>query len=298
MDALEIQRIIGESRQGSSGRGISYWSDAALCGRRVRLKEEHPKIELPIDDDDTPDALVVGATYHLLHELSIRGQLADETWDATDGALTASTVQALNLHRAWMRDWTSLEAKWGARALAVELAIPETDVGKQAALTLTGDVVTGRLDALIDVHDPDTAYANTGLLLPGPGRYILDFKTAKNHSSQHAWVYSHGLQGINYLWLYNMEHPETPARGLIFDVIFKHAKPTKEARYASTGRLLQNSSYAAYLQDAHAEPEKVIRGLVQLGQRNLEGEGVANAEACFKGHHPCEFFRRGLCRRY
>lgn len=298
MNALDIQRIIGDTRQGGSSRGISYWSDAASCGRRVRLKEEHPKVQLPIDDDDTPDALVVGSTYHLLHELGIRGQTTDETWDATDGALTASTIQALNLHRAWVRDWVSVEQKWGARALATELAVPETDVGRQAALELTGDDVTGRLDALLDVHDPDVAYANTGLLLPGPGRYILDFKTAKSHSPQHSWTYGHGLQGVNYLWLYNLEHPETPVRGLIFDVMFKHAKPSKDARYASTGRLLQNSSYAAYLQEANPNAEQVIRGLVQIGQRNLEGPGVPNADACFKGFSPCEFFRRGLCRRF
>ncbi len=294
----DVYQTILSNPRGSSGRGMSYWGDAASCGRLANLKEKHKENQPAAVEGDDPNALTVGNMYHVLHEVTLRGQAVGEIWDQTDTMVAdPDFVEAVRLYRAYQRDWGDVTKRWGCKLLGVEVKIPSTPQGEAAARDLFGDITTGRLDALVEFDEVDTAYENTGLLLPGPGIYILDHKAAKSRQERHQWEFQFGLQSVTYMHIYNMEHPEAPMRGMIFDQILKHKEISKYPVLNKQGDVKRDSSYEAFLATPHEDEEKVIQALVQLGRKNVE-ENRTNPKHCFAGFKPCPMFTRGLCRRY
>lgn len=297
MNIDELYQTIQSMQHGSSGRGMSYWRKAASCGRLVVLGQKHAE---PAGDPEELDGRSVGVYYHLLHEIGLRGQASNETWDQTEGAYDANFLEAVRLYRAYCRDWGGPLERWGATLLGVEVPIPAGDVGRDAARALfQGQDVTGRLDALVEIPEEalEGIYERTGLLLPGPGRYILDHKTAKSRQDKHHWDYMFGLQSVTYLYLYNLEHPEAPVRGIIFDQIYKHQEIRTTPKFAKTGRILQDSSYEAFVSVPVEGEENVIKALVDLGAENVRLNRT-NPSHCFSGFKPCYLFAAGLCNRY
>lgn len=291
MTLNDIFRIVQDTQHGSSGRGISYWAKAASCGRKANLEEAAGPREARVEGmDDDPDALMVGTYYHQLHEMKIRGQTSDLVWDGQNEAFTPSFTEAVRLFRGYMDHWGSVGARWGGHVVGTEVGIPQTDAGRAKIRKLFGDDVTGRVDALVEVTDPAQVYENTGLTLE-PGLYLLDFKSLKSHSEQHRWSYGFSLQAATYLEIYNLEHPEAPAKGMLFDCIFKH-KALRKIPDAKGG-----SSFQAYLQAPNPSDPQVIEALVTLGKRNVS-EDIANPAECLSGFSPCFWFRSGKCPRY
>lgn len=298
MNYDDVYQSILSNPRGSSGRGMSYWGDAAQCGRLANLKEANKEPFAPSVEGDDLNALSVGNMYHVLHEVGLRGQAQGEIWDQTDIQVTdPDFIEAVRLYRAYQRDWGDVTKRWGCKLLGVEVKIPSTEAGTAEAKALFGDLTTGRLDALVEFDEVDTAYENTGLLLPGPGVYILDHKTAKSKQDRHQWEFQFGLQSITYMHIYNMEHPEAPMRGMIFDQIYKHKQISKYPLLSKAGDVKRDSSYEAFLAIPHEGEEKVIQSLVQLGRKNVQ-EDRTNPKHCFSSFKPCPMFTRGLCRRY
>lgn len=298
MDLEELYVVVQSINHGASSRGMSFWRKAAECGRLVVLGQKHAEPNAEASED--LDARTVGVYYHLLHELGLRGQNGNETWDQTEGAYDQNFLEAVRLYRAYCRDWGGPLKRWGARLLGVEVPIPAGDVGREAARKLfQGQDVTGRLDALVEIDESelDGIYERTGVQLPGSGRYILDHKTAKSRQDKHHWDYMFGLQSITYLYLYNLEHPDTPAKGIIFDQIYKHQEIRTTPRYAKTGRIQQDSSYEAFVAVPTEGEENVIKALVDLGAENVRLNRT-NPSHCFSGFKPCYLFAAGLCNRY
>lgn len=300
MNLDEVYQTILSSPRGSSGRGMSYWGDAANCGRLALLKEKHGNMET-VEDADEPQALSVGSYYHSLHEVGLRGQASGEVWDQTDTQVAdPSFLEAVRLYRAYTKEWGSATQRWHAELLGVEVQIPSTEKGQALSRELFGDVVTGRLDALIYIPESEleAVYQDTNLLLPAGGRYILDHKTAKQRSDKHQWEFTFGLQSITYMHIYNQEHPEAPIQGMIFDQIYKaHKDPSRYPLLTKAGDIKRAASYDAFLAVAHPGEEKVIQALVQLGKDNV-AQNRTNPKHCFGGFKPCEFFKNGLCQRY
>jgi len=296
MTTEELFRTIQSRAGGGSGRGISYWSNAAKCGRKAILDEQAKQAsgpQIPVEagsEEDTVDALAVGTTYHALHEMSVAGALSDLVWDLTDGSLTESFLEGTRLYRAYTRDWGSVGARFGGTVVGAETPIPSTEVGEAEVAQLFGDKVTGRIDLVLDIVDPEVCRQNTGLIVR-PGRYLLDFKSLKSHSAQHQWSYQFSMQAATYLHIYNMENPETPALGMIFDIITKTKTIRKEDE--AKGR----SSYAAFLQRPEPDDVDVVKALVHIGKRNVGGN-VANPSECLSGFAPCKWFVSGKCPRY
>jgi hypothetical protein len=297
----DIYKTIQSSPGGSSGRGMSFWKQAAACGRAANLSELYKEVrEVSTDPDQDPNALMVGVYYHALHEIQLRGQGLGEVWDQTDTTVEdPSWLEAVRLYRAYQKDWGSCTNKWGAVLIGTEVKIPSTAAGETAVKDLFGDVTTGRMDALLYIPDSnlESIYERTGLLLPSGGHYILDHKTAKSRGDKHMWEYTFGLQSITYMHIYNMEHPTAPVQGMIFDQIYKHAQISKEPLRSKAGDIKRDSSYEAFLAVPNHGEEKVIQSLVQLGKKNVE-EDRANPAHCFAGFKPCRFFTNGQCGRY
>lgn len=293
LDIEQILTTLQSQPHGGSTRGISFWSKAASCGRKAVLDEQEkaePGVN-PGEGEEDAGALAVGTHYHRLHELGIRGQLPTEAWDMRDSAMSDAMLEAIRLYRGYVRDWVSLGARYGGAAITAEFGIPATQAGAEAIRARLGDDLTGRIDAIIDITDPQVAEQNTGLVLE-PGRYLVDFKSLKSHSAQHAWSYQFSLQAATYLHIYNLENPANPAKGMIFDIIFKHQNLRKVADKRG------GASYASYLQKPVSDDIQVVESLVQIGRSNLEGGGKTNPAACFSGFSPCRHFVNGKCGRY
>jgi len=268
---------------------MSYWTKAATCGRRAILEEAHYARMDEIrrqeaEENEGDDALSVGTYYHALMEMDLRGQFDNEVWDQTDPALDGNFLEAVRLFKGYKTAWGSPLRRWGATLVGVELA-------------LGSDNHTGRADAILDIQDTATAYENTGLLLPSPGIYIVDWKTGKAKSDRDQWDFTFGNQSINYLMLVRKEYPQWDVKGMIFDKIIRHKILKKNAEFHKTGTLKGDKSYWAYLAQTTAEDAQVVTNLIQIGTRNVENN-EANAAACFSGAKPCPMFTLGLCTRY
>lgn len=293
---LDIFTTVQSAPHGGSTNGMSKWGKAATCGRLSRLSEQQKEAREANGKGDL-NPLDVGTYYHALHEVGSRGQLDSEIWDCSDEMLANDEwMEAVRLYRAYVRDWESTAARWGAIHLGAEVKIPATPKGEAMALECFGEPVTGRMDALIEVTNPDIAEKNTGLKLQ-PGVYILDHKTAASRKDNYAWEFGYSLQAASYLQIYNMENPERPALGFIFDQIFKHADISKVTKYKKDGSILREPSYQAYLTEARPEDVQVIQALVRIGRRNYD-EDLANPNQCFKGWKPCYYFTAGYCKRF
>lgn len=287
---------------GSSGRGVSYyraWN--ASCGKRAFL--DNKRTEEGFEREHRTDArgfsyFDVGVYYHLLHEIAARGQLPDEAWDV-DEALDVNFIEAVRLFQGWKKAFGTIEEKYGCAILGAEIPLPETDMGKQAAKRMLGGELTGRADLVIQVIDPEAAQRNTctehssGLVL-SKGVYILDFKTAGKYSESDYFKYQHDLQARAYLTLYNLEHKDRPAKGMIFDQLIKHTHFSHTPIHAGS-KLKQHSSFHAYVQMVNSEDVPVLSAMVQNGLRNMANP-KANPTACIGLFETCPHLLSGECR--
>ena len=284
MNVSEIFHLAQSANSGGSGRGISFYSTAATCGRRAVLQEiEKATAQLEAEEGvEELSGTGTGTAYHLLHEHCS----SDGAWDARDGAYTPNFIEALRLFRGWKAAWGSMEEKYGAEVLGSEVDIE--DAGE-----LFGARVTGKIDKLIRIVNPAAAFASTGLHLM-PGVYLVDYKALKSFGKNDELKYSSSLQGANYLALYNKLHPEEPAVGMLFDIILKHRELTRLPAYDSKGAVKKGPSFVHLLQTPGPRDVEKISALVHIGSRNFN-ENLANPSACIDFFSVCPFYSSGKC---
>lgn len=290
MQLEDVYKTIQSTPHSHSGYGMSHWEKAARCGRRANLEAQHKERMAEIraeeaEENEGDDALSIGTYYHALMELELRGQLSDEVWDQTDETLDPNFLEAVRLFRGYKGHWASPLARWGASLVGVEY--PLGAAGQ-----------TGRADAVFHIADTSIAYENTGLLLPEPGVYIMDWKTGKAKSAADQWRFGFGNQSINYLMLARAQHPEWDVKGIIFDKIIRHKVLRKTPEMTKDGtKEKAGPSYYAYLAQYQPGDEQAVEGLIQIGRRNMQ-LNLANPATCFDGAYPCPMFKLALCRRY
>ncbi len=303
---IEVWSTIQSRPHGHSGRGISYYAAwAGPCGKKIQLDESLR--DQGTDRENPVDArgfhyFDVGTYYHLLHEIAARGQHDHETWDCTDGSLDVDFEEALRLFRGWKLAFGSLEEKYGARLLGAEVDLPGDYVKSAKIMLEFGGLLTGRADAVIEIHDPQAAMLNTqtekssGLILQ-PGVYIVDFKTSGSYSDLDYFKYTRDLQARNYLALYNRVHPEKPAVGFIFDQINKHANLRRTPTYDKNGKMKASSSFHAYVQLPAPDDAQALQQLVRVARINRDNP-KANPAACIGQYKVCPHLTSGLCPGY
>jgi hypothetical protein len=300
--AQDVWVSIQSKPHGSSGRGVSYyraWNGA--CSKRAFL--DNKRAEEGFERINRTDArgfsyFDVGVYYHLLHEIAARGQLPNEAWDV-DEALDVNFILAVRLYQGWKKAFGTIADKYGCSVIGAEIALPETTMGKEQTRRLLGGDLTGRADLIIQVEDPELARHNTatehspGLTIP-KGVYILDFKTAGKFSEGDYFKYQRDLQARAYLTLYNLEHKDRPAKGMIFDQLVKHTKLSRVPVYAGS-KVKQHSSFHAYVQMVGAEDVPVLTAMVQNGLRNIANP-KPNPTACIGMFDVCPHLLSGECR--
>jgi hypothetical protein len=300
MNLDTIYHTVQSSPHGGSGRGTSYWRSANECGRLVQLTAKYPPpaAEGTTNDDDDLNPLLVGTYYHALHEGGLAGLRDGLIWDMTDTAVQEREwLEALRLYRAYIRDWGNPLAKWNAKLVSVEEKLPKTDAGKALVRELFGEDVTFRADWVGEIQGPNSA----DVILENGDVVIFDHKTTKSRKAIHEWEFMFGNQSAFYLYLYNLENPERPAKAQVYDQILRHVDISKGPLLNKSGGVKRESSYQHFVARPNENAEAIIRNMVATGKLNLEydnGRGRANAAHCFSGYKPCWFFQNGLCERY
>lgn len=292
----DLERRITEIiNTGSSGRGNSFYAGAAECGRRQRLLDDKRETYsdlggiLPMERNK----FLVGSVYHALQELYHKGAWPEALEaDARDGAFLSNENlrDGWRLFRGWQRCWD--KDFWG-ETIEVEEQLPRDTAGEHAIHKMFGNAYTARIDMVVRIRASDLPRIQTRLPdLRTPGVYLLDWKTRDSHGGHD--VYINGLQALTYPLLYNLQHPNEPCQGIIWDVIVKHSRrkvvqPVKredfDACFAST---------ALSHRDLRGVADEV-RGMLYVGARNY-AQSIPNRAACtsFTGEQ-CQFRKSGAC---
>lgn len=281
-----VYQTLESIKSQSSGRGVSYWSLAATCGRKARLAQvyaEQYQDDLVETEDDKLSALKIGAYYHVLLQHWHEGRMPlDKIHDYDVMMNNPEFEEAYRLFLFYRSTYS--HDSWG-KVVATELLVPATDAGKQIVFDFFGEETTGRLDMLVELSQDDVDRINTelNLKLPAPGLYIIDHKTGARKNPRDYWEFTFGLQSILYQHIWNIENPDRQVQGMVFLKVVRHKKLTKD-------------SICAFLATPYEGDEEVIRSLVRKGRRALDAD-EANPAACFTGYKPCFFFTNGMCDR-
>lgn len=285
-EPLKIYQTI--QKTGGSGRGVSYWSVPALCGRKRTLMTERPEVD-PIGDHT---ALDTGIYYHFLKEAWLTGKVPDGVAIDADPIQDLEWGEALRLFD-WHREQFPRDY-WGA-IVAVELKMPINEAHTAKVVEWIGhDESTGACDLVVKMSAADVARIQTdrGIELNGPGIYIVDHKTAaarKSDTDARA-NYTSSMQCLKYMHMLGLAFNE-PIRGMVFDVLIKH----KHLRRHADGR--NGSSVQTFLAVPRHEDAAIVKAAIAYGMHQRE-HNLANPFACYDHGRECVFLSKGLCGRY
>jgi hypothetical protein len=270
-------------RGSGSGSGISYYSRFYTCARQANLNDQLKALralEAADGDELESDAVQTGVGFHALMEASLRGDLGgDALFDARPDAFRKPQKLALDTFRAWLATWGSLEDKFGMELLGAEVPLATTVEGEYP--------LTGRLDFVGYINDAERCAARTGLILPGPGVYVGDWKTTDSASQGAPDFYANSLQAIIYPWLWDLAHPDAAlCRGTIFEEVIVTKVPKYRAFFVPAWPPKEAAEIA----------RAFVRGAVELRNANR-----VCPTACinkFRKPYICPHLVSGACSRW
>lgn len=279
----DLERILSlASSEGGSGRGMSFYSSASKCGRRALLTEQQSARiksgEIPAPA--TKSAFMVGSGYHKLHELWRSDGLEGMTLDYNEPFTNPSVNEALRLFRGWQQFWP--RDFWG-QTLAIEAVLPSSDASKEAVRALFGDVVNAKPDMVVHLTAADVEHVASRVQLPGPGNYIIDWKTEDTPGAD--LKYMAGLQALWYPIAWELEHPDIPVEGVIFDIIYKHGRRKDKS-------ITAESFHCVFASSALQSHEPLV-GMIKQAQYNI-ANNIPNRSECIGFFDSCPFFNT-LC---
>jgi len=263
-----------------SGHGNSYWSVAANCGHQRNLIDRIGK------DPSTaaPDWARRGSYYHLLHQWWQSGKLPDAQVLELDKD-DKCWAEACTLF-SWYTE-TYPKDIWGT-CIATELQLPPVSEQERVAAHFnvpSEKCPTGRLDMLTEMSTDqcERAMSLFGILLPGPGKYIVDYKHGARHNFDDEKKYTLMEQPLMYLTLDRIINKD-PVKGMIFN---------KVSMTTEKGALkLKETSFRNYL--ACWQPDFMDRctNMVQVAYQSMVRD-EKNGYACGS----CPFFQKE-CRGF
>lgn len=275
-------------RTGGSGRGMSYWTVPAMCGRKRVLMSEHPKVDTIGDST----ALDTGIYYHFLKESFYKGHVSHDTAISMEPIQDAEWGEAIRLFDF---SRTHFPADYFGQIVAVELRMPINDNHRIKIEEWLGDVeATGAIDLITNMSAADVKRVeeDRGIELNGPGIYIVDHKTAGARKDEMGGRanYTTSMQCLTYMHMLSLAFNE-PIQGMIFDVLLKH----KTLRRYDEGR--NGSSVQTFFARPQPEDPEIVKAALIHADKQLK-ENMANPFACYDRGRECVFLSRGLCGRY
>lgn len=229
--------ILLTTNGGGSGQGFSHYTSAATCGRTERLSQEYTtKVKNgEVPPPATKNHFSIGSAYHMLHELWRCPPPEGYILDQHEIEFNDNAKEAVRLFKAYQKRF--LANLWGTN-FVVEHKLPNTpEAAAEVAKTFFGLRITGKPDMVSYMDDAAVARANLvrEIHLPRAGWYIVDFKTASALKDDS--YYSEGAQAILYPYLWEIQYPDKPIVGTIYDIVVRNDKkkdktPTFHAVYS------------------------------------------------------------------
>ena len=271
----DIQPVLYIENTGGSGRGIGFYSEAALCGRRANLNAEL--------SDESGEAASTGITFHKLAEMYHRG-------DSIPGVVlpyanfSADAVQeGLRLFGAYRQRYAR---DFLGEVIDTEILLPEG--GLEASPTLQEQVLAAvgvwPFTARIDMAVRRTTQGKIGDYVLEPGVYLVDHKTKKRKDPDAETTYRFSPQMLAYQLLWNALRPKEKCSGFIINVVVAHKKldgDSFQQFFIPPPTEDEVAGFKHWLQDAALK--------AQLNQANLA--------RCSLGYGLCPHLLTGACTR-
>lgn len=274
--------ILQSLPEGSSGTGISYYSNAVRCPRKAKLDVLHRAAREP--GDASPNYRAdVGKIFHALCEIYYNTGERSISVELSDINMGEAPDEARRLFSAYTERFNRSDF---ARVIATELQLPakEADVAVIASL-LGVSPFTCRLDMAVEVAQEhcDVLYRKRGLVLT-PGVYLWDFKTKAAKGAGDELVYRHAPQFLAYQAVWNALNPETPCLGMVADCIVAHKK------------MVDNSFYSILVPAPGPEQIAGLKRFLAYAQKQTELD-EPNWLSCFDYGRACPHLTSGACNR-
>jgi hypothetical protein len=274
-EALPILQSLPE---GSSGTGISFYSQAAKCSRKLHLDKQ---AEASQAGNFRPD---VGKIFHALCEIYFSTGHSNIAVELSDVNLGEAPDEARRLFSAYAERFSPQDF---SRVVATELLLPASPEQEGLVASAVGvSPFTCRLDMVVEVdaRSVDILYKKRGIIIPEPGIYLWDFKTKGQKGSNDEVVYRYSPQFIAYQIVWNTLNPGMPAKGMIADVIVGHKK------------LTDNSFYSVLVPPPTNEFAAGLRRWLAYAQKQASND-EPNWLACFDFGRACPHLLSGACNR-
>jgi hypothetical protein len=261
---------------GSSGTGISYYSTVSRCTRKAALDKLVSR-----DADYRPD---VGRIFHALCEIYYQTKSADIVVELSDLNLGEAPDEARRLFAEYAKRYSPSDF---AEILGTEVLLPSNPQLTPAVEAAVGvSPFTARVDLIVRVDERSAAVlAQKRHIICEPGVYLWDYKTKGQINKYDDILYrQRSAQFIAYQIAYNAEHPDSPCKGMVADIIVGHKKLEDKSFYSilvPAPSKEQTAHFREFLEDAK------LRAGVQK----------PNWTACFDYNKPCQHLTSGLCDR-
>lgn len=294
-DLADYLRVATNS--GGSGRGLSFWSEAAKCGKRALLYEERrahwddDPSSVPAFDPDKKSAFAVGSVYHKLHEMWAQGQLSDDLLARVPPIYDASVALGLHLFLGWRAHFPV--NFWG-QDVAIELTLPLGEWAENTMKHELGAVVNAKPDRVVYMDREALERVNQRHPeIRREGFYMVDFKTTG--ADYDSIYYREGLQNYWYPVAWELDNPDKPLEGFVYDLI---RKPNPRAKDQTITR--DNFPTPVFIPHRPRDLSfQTVKGLIAQGRANLERsreKGLGNRSHCisigFGKVEVCPFFHR------
>lgn len=272
-------------RTGSSGTGISYYTQVIRCPRKARLDKEQK--EAGVLDERTEGAAATGIMVHQMDELYYGGIV-----NGTPAAIPVGDVnwgdaisEARRVWEAYIKRYPGPDF-WG-EVIATEQLIPG-HFGQDAAVNavIGASPFTVRIDRVIrvTVESAKRIAATTDLPPITPGVYLFDRKTKGKADGDAALTYFNSIQFAAYMMVYNAVYPNEPCLGMIVD----EAITTKEIKFRHF-----------LVTPPDAGQQQAVQALIANAKVLEETDACLGvAYGCKEYNRVCPHLTSGACRRY
>lgn len=272
----DLYETYKELKSSHSGYGNSFWSVSANCGKQRKLAQTLPVVK---SEEPVPEWAARGIGYHLLQQAYHDGKTPDLAIDLSDE--DPQWQEALTLH-SWYREVYG-STSFG-KCIGTEVQFPANDFVRDIVAQYFGlpseFCPTIRADAMFEIDDAtiETLGAHHDLLLPGPGLYIMDFKTGAAHWKEDAKTFGHGVQSVLYQTV--CEILGLNPKGMIFNKVSMTKEKGKLVRKDGSFR-----NYVAAFDPVHTPAR--AKGMIQHAYKSMLA-GEPNGYACTD----CPFYEK------
>lgn len=258
--------------------GSTFYANASTCHARGVYTMQARAENAVVEDSEEDDNLSLGTAYHALKKL-----FALKQYDQFIPKLSGGEDLRDGIVKEAMRLADAHNARYPLESYGEILAVEEP-----FEMRINGAKYTGQADLIIKLSEEDCTnwFKTRGVILPGAGVYLLDYKTSGARKKTADFYYKFSPQFMLYSAAIQELHPDWNVRGCIGDIIIKH-KELKNESFQHVFSGIPNAETYGYLKDWVWNIDQALK-LPKLNH---------NPTACvdYMTHRPCPHLASGRC---